>query len=242
MQKLLIVAAGWMLALAGASAQVPPPKIWTGVYTTAQAGRGQATFTTACIRCHGADLAGTTAPALKGEHFMATWGGGSLSRLFEKIRDTMPPQFGTNILSDTAKLEIVAFILQTNGFPAGARELGAGDDLAAIQILRQGEQAKVQNFSLVQTVGCLTRGDSGWMLRSSSEPVVTTANAPSAEALAAATSRPLGTGSFQLLSAAQFDPAANQGKKVEARGLIYQDPADALLTVTSLTAVGVCEG
>ena len=172
---------------------------------------------------------------------MTTWGGGSVTRLFEKIRDTMPPNFGT-ILDDNSKLEIVTYILQTNGYPAGDRDLAVGTDLASIQILRQGEQPKVQNFSLVQAVGCLARDDRGWVLSNSSEPEVTTVNAPTPDALTLAAARPLGTGSFQLLSVLAFDPAANLGKKVEARGLIYRNPADALLTVTSLKVVGVCEG
>jgi hypothetical protein len=171
---------------------------------------------------------------------MSTWGGGAVSRLFEKIRDTMPPNFGT-ILDDRAKIEIVAYILQTNGYPAGGRELVPGNDLAAIQILRQGEQPKVQNFSLVQTVGCLARESDAWVLRNSSVPLATTDNAPSAEALAAAAATPLGDGSFVLLSARPFDPAAHAGEKVEARGLIYQETGDSLLTVTSLRAVGRCD-
>lgn len=231
----------WTLMLSGTAAQAPAPPIWQGVYTAAQAERGKATFTTACLRCHGADLAGNTAPALAGEHFMTTWGGGALSRLFEKIRDTMPPQFGTSILDDKAKIEIVAYILQTNGYPAGSRELAPGGELASIQILRQGEQPKVQNFALVQAVGCLARGDNNaWVLRSASEPMVTTANAPTTEALAAAAATPLGSQNFVLLNAAPFDPAAYQGRKVEARGLIYREAGDALLTVTSLKPVGGC--
>ncbi len=192
----------------------------------------------ACIRCHGADLAGTTAPALKGDRFFASWGGDSVSRLFEKIRDTMPPNFGSS-LDESVKLDIVAFILQTNGYPAGT-DLPSGAALASIQILRRGEQAKVQNFALVQAVGCLAREDNRWMLRSSSSPVTTTESVPSDAALAAAASTPLGTGSFVLLSALPLNPAASEGRKVEARGLIYQETGDSLLTVTSLKSVGAC--
>ena len=229
----------WLLAV-GTAAQAPTPPIWQGVYTAGQADRGKTVYLSACIRCHGADLAGTTAPALKGDRFMDTFGGEPVSRLFEKIRDTMPPNFGT-ILDDGAKMDIVAFILQTNGYPAAARELPTGNALAAIQILRQGEQAKVQNFSLVQAVGCLARGaDNQWVLRSSSAPAVTTDSQPTPAALTTAASAALGTGNFVLLSAAPFNPAAAEGQKVEARGLVYQESGDSLLTVTSLKSVGGC--
>ena len=43
--------------------------------------------------------------------------------LFTKVRDTMPPNFGT-ILDDQVKLDIVTYILQTNGFPAERRSPG----------------------------------------------------------------------------------------------------------------------
>ena len=239
-RSLVAAFAGWALLGAGGAAQAPAPRIFQGVYTTAQAERGKATYTSACIRCHGGDLAGTTAPALKGDRFMSTWGGESVGRLFEKIRDTMPPNFSTT-LDDAAKVEIVAYILQTNGYPAGARDLVAGNELAAIQILRPGEQPKVQNFSLVQAVGCLARGDGNrWLLRNSSEPVATTEDAPAAGALETAAGAPLGSGSFVLLSAAPFDPASHQGQKVEARGLIYRDGDASLLTVTALRPVGQC--
>jgi hypothetical protein len=240
--KISLVLTAWLLALATTiGAHTPTPRIWEGVYTAAQAERGKSTFATACVRRHGADLAGTTVPALKGDRFITTWRGDTVSRLFEKIRDTMPPNFGT-ILDDGAKLDIVTYILQTNGYPAGERELSLGHELAGIQILREGEQAKVQNFSLVQAVGCLARdGNNAWLLRSSSEPVVTTENAPTADALAAAASKPLGNGSFVLLSTRPFDPDAHLGQKVEARGLIYQEPGDSLLTLTSLRSVGSCQ-
>ena len=87
----------------GIRAQDNSPRIWEGVYTAAQAERGKTTFNTACIRCHGVDLAGTTAPALKGDRFQSSWGGSTIEALFGKIRDTMPPNFGT-ILSDEAGL------------------------------------------------------------------------------------------------------------------------------------------
>src|SRR4030095_10151360 len=124
------------------------PRIWQGVYSTAQAERGKAVSTTPCLRCHGEDLAGNTAPPLKGDRFQSSWGGDLIESLFTKVCDTMPPNFGT-ILDDQVKLDIVTYILKTNGFPAGTTELMVGStDLANTQILKKGEQASVQNFSL----------------------------------------------------------------------------------------------
>ena len=221
------------------SAQGAEGRIWQGVFSTAQADRGKETFTTACLRCHGADLAGVTAPALKGDRFFMSWGGEPIDRLFLKIRDTMPPNFGT-VLDDQSKLDVVAYILQANGYPAGTGALAVGGaDLASAQILKKGQQAAVQNFSLVQTVGCLARTDGDrWMLTRTAEPISTREDAPSPQGLQAAANRPLGARTFLLLSAVPFNPASHVGQKMEARGLIYNDPADSRLTLTSLQATG----
>ena len=235
----LLAGALWMLALVGVDAQAPQPRIWQGVYTTAQADRGKAAYDTSCVRCHGADLGGTSAPSLRDERFMDTWGGENVSRLFEKIRDTMPPLFGT-FVSDDAKMDIVGYILRTNGFPPGLVELKPGPDLASIQIVGKGDPAKIQNFALVQVVGCLSRVDNNWRLTRSSDPAATTAAVPAADALSAAAEKPLGAGDYLLLNAMPFDPASQQEQKVEARGLIYQEPGNDRLTVTALTRLGPC--
>ena len=222
-------------------AQNPEPRIWQGVYSTAQAERGKTSFNSSCLRCHGDKLQGNTAPALSGDRFFTTWGSEPIASLFAKIRDTMPPNFGTSI-DDQTKLDIVAYILQTNGYPGGAGELTQnGSDLATAQILKKGEQALVQNFSLVQTVGCLGRGpDNTWVLTRTSDPLVTRDDAPSAQSLASAATRPLGTRTFRLLSAKPFSPESHQGHKMEARGLIYSEAGDERLTLTSLRMAGNC--
>jgi len=222
-------------------AQNPEPRIWQGVYSTAQAERGKTSFNSSCLRCHGDKLQGNTAPALSGDRFFTTWGSEPIASLFAKIRDTMPPNFGTSI-DDQTKLDIVAYILQTNGYPGGPGELTQnGTDLATAQILKKGEQALVQNFSLVQTVGCLGRGpDNTWVLTRTSDPLVTRDDAPSAQSLASAATRPLGTRTFRLLSTKPFSPESHQGHKMEARGLIYSEVGDERLTLTSLRMAGNC--
>jgi cytochrome c5 len=220
-------------------AQEGTPRIWQGVYTEAQAARGKGVFLTACIRCHGPDLAGTTAPALKGDRFQSSWGGDTIESLFGKIRDTMPPNFGT-MLDDQSKLDIVTFILQTNGFPAGPSELELmSGDLAGAQILRKGEQASVQNFSLVQTVGCLSSGPNGtWVLTRTAEPLATRDETPSERGLDTSATRPLGSRTYRLISVSPFDPESHAGLKMEARGLVYTEPGDERINLTSLQPTG----
>ena len=162
-----------------------------------------------------------------------------MDRLFLKIRDTMPPNFGT-ILDEKAKLDVVTYILQSNGFPAGPAELAVGgQDLASAQILKKGQQAAVQNFSLIQTVGCLVKGaGETWTLTRTADPLSTREDSPSAQALQSAASRPLGTRTFLLQSTVPFSPASHVGQKMEARGLVYNDQADSRITLTSLKPTG----
>jgi cytochrome c5 len=237
----VVVVAVLLTCAIGVRAQNAEPRIWQGVYSAAQAERGQTSFNSSCLRCHGDKLQGNTAPALSGDRFFTTWGSEPIASLFAKIRDTMPPNFGTSI-DDQVKLDIVAYILRTNGYPSGPGELTqTGNDLASAQILKKGEQAVVQNFSLVQTVGCLARGASNtWVLTRTTDPLVTRDETPSAQALSSAGTRPLGTRTFRLLSTKPFDPEAHQGHKMEARGLIYNEPGDERLTLTSLKMAGTC--
>src|SRR5262245_1424568 len=132
--------------------------IWDGVFTAAQADRGKAALLqNGCNGCHGAELAGDRGPALKGERFVTDWENGSVNRLFLKIRDTMPP-LNAEQVTPASKLDIVAYLLQVNGFPSGTTSLTA-DDVETIQIVKKGAEAgALPNFSLVQAVGCLTPG------------------------------------------------------------------------------------
>jgi cytochrome c5 len=239
--RLIAVAAALLTCVVALRAQTPEPRIWQGVYTGAQADRGKSNYNSSCLRCHGDTLQGNTAPALSGDRFFTTWGNEPIASLFAKIRDTMPPNFGTSI-DDQTKLDIVAYILQTNGYPGGSGELTQnGTDLASAQILKKGEQAIVQNFSLVQTVGCLARGpDNTWMLTRTADPLVTRDDTPSKQALSSAVQRALGTRTFKLLSAKPFNPETHQGHKMEARGLIYSDAGDERLTLTALSMAGNC--
>jgi mono/diheme cytochrome c family protein len=235
MRKGLIVAGAVLVGTVVLRAQqAPQPRIWQGVYTTAQADRGKAAFLASCQRCHNADLSGDRGPALKGERFMTTWGGGNVGRLFEKIRDTMP-QFSTSTIDEATKLDIVTFILQTNGFPIGTADLKA-DELDSIQILAQGEQPKAQNFARVQVVGCLARGDENrFVLTNASEPI-----AAATDNVSMPVPSP-GTGRVMLLNATPFKPATQVGQRVEVRGLVYRDERETLLTVSALKAVGSCQ-
>jgi cytochrome c len=103
----------------------PSHSVWDGVYTKAQAARGATLYHQSCEKCHGADLTGTgdQAPALVGDSFLSDWTGLTASDLFDRIHKTMPAD-SPGSLSEAASTDIMAFILSSNKFPAGTKELG----------------------------------------------------------------------------------------------------------------------
>ena len=107
---------------------------WDGVYTAEQAERGKALYAQSCGACHAPDLRGLgTAPSLVEESFAFLWGDMSVGELFEKIRKLMPSDRPSSLSSQTYR-DIIAFILQSNTFPSGSKELDADVD-ALNQIL-----------------------------------------------------------------------------------------------------------
>ena len=92
------------------------------VYTTAQATAGRDAYQTRCSSCHLADLGGRNeASPLAGASFMNAWRTRTTKDLYDYIRTSMPP--GGATLGADEYLAITAFILQTNGAPAGAAAL-----------------------------------------------------------------------------------------------------------------------
>jgi mono/diheme cytochrome c family protein len=116
------IGAGILLAGGIAWAQTTV-SVTDGVYTEAQASRGQEAFAQSCAACHGSGLTGNgEAPALVGGEFISNWAGLTVGELFERIRTTMP-QDNPGKLSRAQYADILSFILKSNGHPAGQKEL-----------------------------------------------------------------------------------------------------------------------
>jgi len=117
----ILIAAGAMVA-AGQGAP-PPQSVWDGVYTDAQAVRGEKVSAEHCARCHGETLTGAEAAhALVGDVFNANWEGVPLGDLFERVRVSMPLD-APGSLSRQQNADVIAFMLKTGKFPAGGMEL-----------------------------------------------------------------------------------------------------------------------
>lgn len=106
--------------------------VWDGVYSKAQAGRGQTAYGEECARCHAENLMGGEggSPELVGDAFVQRWSGKSVGDLFDLASGTMPPD-APGSLTRQQYADIVAFILSSNSFPAGEKDMPS--DKAALK-------------------------------------------------------------------------------------------------------------
>lgn len=97
--------------------------VWNGVYSKEQASRGQKAYNSQCERCHGeALLGGENSPRLVDQDFLEKGNGKSVGSLVDLTRKTMPTD-GPGKLSRRQCVDIVAYLLGANGFPAGESDL-----------------------------------------------------------------------------------------------------------------------
>ena len=117
----LLVAAGWTMGPSIAPVVVEAaqaPAAADGGYTAEQAAAGWTVYARQCGECHGENLDGAEAPALRGVDFLNGWAGQTTDELFEYLRDGMPPGLGGS-LGDAVYLDLVAYLLDANGARPG---------------------------------------------------------------------------------------------------------------------------
>ena len=105
-----------------------------GIYTDAQAVRGEGLYKTNCGHCHRDNLTGggseAGAPPLVGPIFTVQWREQPVSEVFLKIGLTMPKN-KPDSLTPVVVADILAFMFKVNEMPAGTEELPA--DLEALK-------------------------------------------------------------------------------------------------------------
>jgi S-disulfanyl-L-cysteine oxidoreductase SoxD len=94
--------------------------IWDGVYTAAQADRGQRAAQQNCGSCH-------SPTEWSGNVFINAWAGRPVGELQNHLRMTMPFD-APGKLSPQQYSDIVAYILKINNAPAGQTELPADEE------------------------------------------------------------------------------------------------------------------
>ena len=99
-----------------------------GVFSAAQAKRGEGVYQEQCAACHGGDLSGGGAPGLAGGDFLGFWDKTPVADLVEKIATSMPAT-APGSLTRAQAADLTSFILLSNKFPAGEAELGSDADV-----------------------------------------------------------------------------------------------------------------
>ncbi len=127
-QLLALIGALFVLRGLPVRVQTTERTVWNGVYTKEQAIRGQQAYRKACTYCHHDDLLGgedlqVIPPALVGITFSERWNNRSVAELFRTIAETMP--WRRPSLDAQSYADILTYLLQENGMPAGATELPA---------------------------------------------------------------------------------------------------------------------
>jgi cytochrome c len=131
------VVAAAAIAVAAVSLQAADAVVWDGVYTEVQAKRGSTVYSDHCVECHAEDLSGDTpynpSPALVGGGFLTRWDAKTLADLFDLIRTRMPKR-REGQLTPEQYIDVTAFILRSNHFPASTTELPG--DVAKLREVR----------------------------------------------------------------------------------------------------------
>ena len=132
---------GLSVSWSAAPATARDQSVRSGIYTVEQAVRGQQQYDVFCIGCHGPEMegAGADVPALADAAFLREWSGRTLRDLFDLIKMTMPEN-APGTLSDRAYADLLASILQANGFPAGSQSLEPERERLAKIVLEQAGQ------------------------------------------------------------------------------------------------------
>jgi mono/diheme cytochrome c family protein len=99
------------------------PAAWDGVYSAAQAKRGEALYAQNCVTCHGKDLAGSErGPAVGGPGLTARWSSRPLGDLLDYMHVQMPLN-SPGGLTRHQNADILAFMLQRTGAAPGPKDL-----------------------------------------------------------------------------------------------------------------------
>ena len=117
MKTIIFATALWAAALVSVTVSGQGKSVSEGVYTPAQATRGETAFEASCTACHDTSR-------FMGKDFLSTWTGKSLHVLFDHVHTTMPED-NPGSLKPQQYADILAFLLKLNEYPEGKEELPA---------------------------------------------------------------------------------------------------------------------
>jgi len=111
---------GACLILTIATTAATQKSVKDGVYTAAQAERGEVVFKSRCASCH-------TPGYFTDENFYTNYADKPLWQLFDVVSDSMPED-DPGSLKIEQYADVIAFLLKLNKFPAGQADLPIDKD------------------------------------------------------------------------------------------------------------------
>lgn len=112
----------------------------TGWFTTDQINAGRWAYEQRCATCHGNDLEGAGAPALRGTAFNAQWNGKTLQQFYSYVHSQMPLG-AAGTLKGQDYVNVVAYILSRSGLPAGTQKLTMRSPMTRVMELSDAQTA-----------------------------------------------------------------------------------------------------
>jgi mono/diheme cytochrome c family protein len=214
----------------------------SAAFTAAQATRGKEAYDANCAGCHLPGLEGSSKANVRGAplietRFVQDFGEQRVSALFNKMKRDMPAG-KPGSLTDQQYLDIAAYILQQNKFPAGSNELTA-DAATDIWIPGAGGAEGLADYTYVSGVGCLSQDSTrSWLLIKAQG-----LKKEDPQATPVAFSDAPGEYTFRLLNAYNYAPEPQNGRKVRVFGYLVRLGAENRVFVQQLQPVGVtCDG
>lgn len=104
------------------TAPAATPESPPALFSTDQATRGKSAYLGRCAHCHGRELTGGAAPALSGPQFFTREMNNRLSGVFSYLVHEMP-QDRPGSLTHGQYVDIMAYLLDRNGYPSGPAAL-----------------------------------------------------------------------------------------------------------------------
>ncbi len=111
-----------------------------GWFTNDQVNAGRWAYEQRCGVCHGQNLEGGGAPALRGTQFNAQWNGKTLQQFYAYVHSQMPLG-AAGSLKGQDYVNVVAYILSRSGIPAGTQKLTMRSPMGRVMTLSDAQTA-----------------------------------------------------------------------------------------------------
>ena len=155
-----------MASLVTAQTSTPRRTVWDGVYTEAQAARGQTAFGQSCAGCHA--LTAARQGAARGRTILEEFRAENRRRS-ARVRQHQHAERRPGSLNESTYRDIVAVMLKSNGFPAGTSELER-NTISGVQIIPKDGGTELPANALARVIGCLARSGADWVVTNATTP------------------------------------------------------------------------